>query len=210
MESRRLGKFSLARAGVAPRLLDSFTAVQLARASLPCGGAGGEYMPTKKKIIYRGSARTMMDFVLGSSTGIAARIFADGWASRGKSSQISNQQERRAAYTTELAAEIAAFTRDADNLFAAISLKFGPSKARKIFKSAMGGRGKRKREQDIDIDRALMFYCALTNSPRKTAKRAKELGLTGSLDTIERRVNRVMQVSRAATKASMRGGSDDK
>jgi hypothetical protein len=49
MESRRLGKFSLARAGVAPRLLDSFTAVQLARASLPCGGAGGEYMPTKKR-----------------------------------------------------------------------------------------------------------------------------------------------------------------
>jgi hypothetical protein len=181
----------------------------LPRASLPCGGAGGEYMPTKKGIIYRGSARTIMDFVLGSSTDIAAKIFVDAWARRGKSSQISNQQERRDAYTTELAAEIAAFTRDADNLFAAISLKFGPSKARKIFKSAMGGRGKRKREEDIDIDRALLFHCALTSSPRVTAMRAKELGLSGSLDTIERRVNRVMQASRAATKAAMRGGNDN-
>ena len=45
MESRRLGKFSLARAGVAPRLLDSFTAVQLVRASLSEGGAAGELWP---------------------------------------------------------------------------------------------------------------------------------------------------------------------
>jgi hypothetical protein len=130
----------------------------------------------------------MIEFLSSSSTGIAAKIFADAWGVRSPAEWWSEYEEARSARETGLATE-------ARNLFAVISKEFGLSKARAIFKAVMTGkRGNRKMEEQQKIDRAiLLHYCLKTQSPRETAKRVKELGVNGSPETVETRVKLIIK-----------------
>jgi hypothetical protein len=136
-----------------------------------------------------------MRFLSSSPDSVAAKIFDDVFGF-----------PQVAEWKAEMDVEAATFVRDAANLFAEITKKLGPSKAREIFTAAMtGGRGKRKTEENLDIDRALAIHCIFTQSPRKTAKRAIALGLKGSLDTIETRVKRTVRAMRESTAKASTG-----
>ena len=139
-----------------------------------------------------------LEFCGFSSHSLAAKIFADAVPDTWSPPPAKWWPEYQAARNKRERA----LTVEAKNLFATISKEFGRSTARTIFAAAVTSPvGKKKTEENQTIDRALFTHCMTTQSPRKTAKRVKELGLPGTIDTIETRVKRVMARSRKLTKA---------
>jgi hypothetical protein len=112
-----------------------------------------------------------------------------------------------AKWKAEMGADEAAFAAQARELFAAMCVKLGRVAARKIFMDVIGS-AKQQTEERLEEDRALQLHRFVSGSTRTTAKRAKELGLRGSVEAIEQRVRRAWRKMVAANPHLARGDTD--